>query len=120
MVINEKAKLVNTPKYLFKDELAAKFNTSTLIISKIRYIGKERVLVKEFDIYDCSDKSNPEVIKMEQMLLENPNYRKNHWHQQGPCSNWGWYVDREETDEEWERRINKEILKYTKKIAKNE
>ena len=115
MVTDEKVKLVDTPKYWFKDELAAKFNTSALVISKIRYIAKGRVIVKEFDIYDSSNKLDPKVIEMEQMLLENPNYRKNHWHQQGPCSNWGCYVDREETDEEWECRVNKEILKYTKK-----
>ena len=103
-----KVTLKSTQKY----DLAAKFNTTTAIISKIKNREPVRVIVKEFDIYDIQDKSNPLVTEMELMLLENPSYRKQYWQQSGPCSNWGYYVERDETQAEWEERMKKEILKY--------
>lgn len=101
-----------TLKSTEKSDLAAKFNTTTAIISKIKNREPVRVIVKEFYIYDIDDKSNPLVAEMELMLRENPSYRKRYWQQSGPCSNWGYYVERDETQEEWEERMKKEILKH--------
>lgn len=71
------------------------------------------ILVKSFNIWDINDKTNPEVIALENLLKENPSYIKRYWQQSGPCSNWGYVIFRPMTEEE-----NKEQHEYEKALLK--
>ena len=79
--------------------------------SLARHINFDRlgVFVKEFTIYDQSNKNDPLVVEFEALMRENPEFYSRNWHQQGPCSNWGVNVFRKETDEEYNLRIAKTI-----------
>jgi hypothetical protein len=77
-------------------------------ISRHIDFNKQLILIKSFDIYDYSDKTNPLVLEMDKLLSENSTCFKEYYQQSGPCSNWGYNVLRYETDEELSARIEKE------------
>ncbi|SRR3990167_5573665 len=95
-------------------EFAQKFNTTIEIA--VRIIDKVpcRVFVKSFSVYDEFDSKDTDRIKMEQFLKEHPDYEKIYFHQQGPCSNWGYDIFRLETEREYQSRIKKEIKRLSK------
>lgn len=87
--------------------------TAKIIKSKEKWPVK----VATFYIENSNDKTDKNVIAMDKLLRENPTYKKVYFQQQGPCSNWGYDVFRDETDAEYESRIKKEN-KAKKRLAK--
>ena len=94
-------------------EFCNKYNVS-LEIS--RRITKEptKIRVATFHVYDSSDSSDPELIKMNKYLKNNPECEKIYWQDFGPCSNWGYDIWRMETQKEFRARILKDIKKTKK------
>jgi hypothetical protein len=90
------------------EEFLKKYNPP-LGIEKMVYFKPVSVTVKNFNIYDSTNHSDPLVKEKNLLLSENPNYWEEHWHDQGPCSNWGILVKRWETESETDLRIRKNL-----------
>lgn len=97
-----------TAKCTQKQDLAARFNTTKKVISKIKNRDKGQVLVASFTKPNQSDNYSAANAIIE----ENPSYTASGWNQSGPCSNWGVDVFRPETEQEYESRMRKAIKKY--------
>lgn len=81
--------------------------------------NRQKIRSQDFHILYGLNVPSPELSAMNQMIAENPNWKPIYWQQQGACSNWGYYLERDETDAEMEARIQKEIIESeTKSLEK--
>lgn len=96
-------------------KFAEKYNIPLKIALKL-HKSKKKWKVNTFYVYDKLNPEDKELIRMNEYLATHPEYEKQWFHEQGPCSNWGYDIYRIETDKEFDRRIKKEIKKWTKRL----
>lgn len=88
-------------------DFCKKYNVTPEIARTVKR-SRGEVKSRDFDVYDSSQPCE-ELDAMNQMMAQNSTWVKHYWQQSGPCSNWGYYLARPETDEEYEARIQAEI-----------
>ena len=95
-------------------EICNKYSISFEIAREVDF-NRLEVRSRDFNIYDI-DAPSKEKDAMLELMSQDSTWEKYYWQQSGPCSNWGYYLARPETNSEYEVRIKKEILEAPKKI----